>query len=236
MLGLVLLSSCVMNDRPRRDPMDDYYRMPIPRGNIKVNIDTFEFLDRDTDAFDLALRYRDSSVSAGIGDIYRTNGLIAFAAQKNFVAAFRAQSTKFRSSRHTTSFLVMANESEGRLQVFEQAPVPVLHVIPIYSGAVLVRTVEYRVLGSGLYVRPVSVGPTSVQLEVTPFLSYEDAGAPSITRIVELTTRMVAEDGRPYVIMGSNDQSQSVGAAMFSYRSQTTSRRMLQVLTVEIGK
>lgn len=216
--------------------MDEIARMPIPRGNIRVTIDTFEFLDRDTAAFDLAVRYRDPNVGIGIGELYRTNGLIAFAAQKNFVAAFRAQSSKFRSSKHTSSFLVMADQSESRLEVLEKMPVPMLHVIPIYNGAVLVRSVEYRVLGSGLYVRPVSIGPASVQLEVTPFLATEDAGAPSITRITELTTRMVAEDGRPYVIMGSNEQAQSVGAAMFSYRSQTTMRRLLQVLTVDIGK
>ncbi len=235
----LLLSACVVEDRRRRedDEWDRAANYRVPKGNIKVNIETWEFSERDREAFDIALRYRDSKVDVGVGTVYGPNGLILFGAQRNFSAAFRASTSRSTSRRYWNQFIVTTENSDAQLNVIQQVPMPALTIIPVYSGAVIVRNYQYRVTGSGLYVRPLSIGQSSVQLELTPFLSYQEENNPyGSVRITELTTRVVAQDGVPYVIMGSTEHNQTVGGALFTYRSQTEVRRILQVLTVEIGK
>lgn len=237
-LLLLALAGCVVEDRRRDDPFENAPSYRIPRGNIRVNIDTYEFSDREDQAFEAALGYRDASVDVGVGGIFRPNGLVLFAARRNFAAAFRAQTSRYSTRRYWNQFIVTAENSEARLDSIQQAPVATLHVIPVYNGAVFVRNIEYKVLGSGFWVRPLSLGPTSAQVEITPWLAYSDGDHPAhdVVRITELSTRLVMEEGRPYVIMGSSEMVQSMGGALFTYRTTTSVRRLLQVLSIEIGK
>jgi hypothetical protein len=237
---ILALVGCVVEDRrsSREDRFPEPQTYRVPKGNIGILVETYDFSEKEREAFDAALRYRDSSVEVGAGGVYGPNGMMLFGAQRNFSAAFRAQTSRTSSRRYTSNYLMTMENSEAQLISVDQAAVPTVHVIPIYNGAVFVRSAEYRVTGSGMVVRPLSIGGTSAQVELTPFVSYVEKEHPGadVVRLTELTTRVVVEDGRPYVIMSTSEQAQSVGTALFSYRGQSGARRILQVLTVTIGK
>ena len=229
-LPLLLLAGCIdFREERREDPFDRYERMPVGEGNIKITVELFEFDVEEATAFDAAFALRDRNVVVAGGGIFGNNGATVMAGGRDFVAAFRAQTEKYRSRSYTRTFQLVADGYEASLSVVDRVAAPVTFVVPITSGAVVIRTYEVLPTGTMLSVRPKKNGPL-VDLEVTPVF-MERAGRS--VRITELTTRLSVEPGRPYVIMARDEARESFGSAFFSKRHGRSSRRVMQVLTVE---
>ncbi len=230
-LPLLLLAGCIdfVDDRRREDPFDRYDRLPVGEGNVKVVIEKFEFDDEDRAAFDAAFAYRDRNVEIGGGGIFGSNGATVFAGTRDFVAGFRAATEKYRSRQYTKSFQIVADGYEAELHVVESVATPALIAIPVYEGTILVKTYQVTVTGTSLLVRPKRKG-NLVDIDVTPVFADRKAGA---VRITELSTRLTVEAGRPTVIMAHDERQDSFGGTFFTRRAGRSTRRIVQVLTVE---
>jgi hypothetical protein len=213
----------------REDPFERYANLPPPPGNLRVTVEHYEFEAADAAAFDLALRYRDNGVTLAGGSVYGPNGAIAFAGVRAFSAAFRAESRKFRSRDFRTFFLLVADGHEAELHVLTALPGTSTVVVPVYDGAVVIRRYEFIPVGTSLLVKPTKKGEV-VDLEITPVISDRASGA---VRITELSTHLTVEPGRPTVLMSHEERRDTFGAFFFSRRAGSTTRRVLQVVTVE---
>ena len=230
-LPLLLLAGCLdyNEERRRDDPFDRYERMGVGAGNIKVTVEQFEFDAADTAAFDAAFAYRDGNIAVGGGAIFGGNGATVFAGTRNFIAAFRADTEKYRSRTYNKTFQVVADGYEAQLQVVDRLTTSVTVVIPIYSGTVLVKTYNVIPTGTMLAIKPRKRG-NIVDLEVTPVFAERKGES---VQVVELTTHLTVEVGRPYVIMAHEEAKESFGSAFFSRRAGSSTRKIMQVLTVE---
>lgn len=225
-LLVVLLAACY-EPRPREpDPWEKYANQPVPAGNLRVRINTFEFEASEREAYGLAARYKSGDVVVTAGDI-SANGVGVWAVRAAFVSEMRT------TRRDQEQFLLMADGTEGQMHVVESSPMPVTRVIPIYNGAVIVRTIEQVVTGSGMYVRPESQSDGTVLVEATPYVSYREGRGISTIRLTELSVTLRVRPGQPVVILAHEEAEESFGAAFFSARSSRGLRRVLQVLTVE---
>lgn len=228
-----VLFGCI-EPRPREpDPWERYVDAGVPAGNVRVRVEAFEFAAEDRAAFDLALRYRDPSVAVSAGSLGGSNGLTLWAGTPNFLAAFRAESSRFRSRRATTQFVVVADGHEGSFQSFDVQAVPVLRVIPVYRGALVVRTIQGLVTGAGMAVRPRVLPDGRIDLELEPWLAVREGANPKSVRVTELATRVVVEAGRPVVLAAQDETRDTLASVLLGSRSATTTRRTLLVLVAE---
>ena len=148
---------------------------------------------------------------------------------RNFIAAFKAETEKYRSRSYTRAFQLGADGYEAQRQVVDRVATSTTYVIPIYNGTAIVRTYDVIPVGTMLAIKPKKRG-NLVDLEVTPVFSQVKGGT---IQVVELTTHLTVEVGRPYVIMAHEETKESFGAAFFSKRTGRSTRKVMQVLTVE---
>ncbi len=222
----LLLVGC-SDPMPRRERIYEGRQLAdaVPPGNIRVQIETYEFDTTDVAAFGVAVRYADEDVGIEGAAGWRTNGLRIFAVSANFSAEFALDTRNYKSRRNTTASLLVADGYEGSLDVVQEIPVQAVTVIPIYRGAVVLRTLEIVPVGSGFAVRPRSVDASTVDIALTPWLRDFRRGAIEVT---ELSTQLRVPVGRPIVIMQHESREQTIGTFFFS----SGARRRLMVLTV----
>lgn len=235
-LLLALPAACIPPeyDRRRPDPWREAQRQPLPPGNVRLTIDRIETDVTDRRAFEIALQYRDDSVTVQAGHLTGPNGLLVFAARNGLQAALRASHSRTRRRRLTRQFLVLMEGGEASFDVIQQRPVVWDVVIPLHLGAVVVRTLRERITGTGMRVAVRGVGPRGVDLEITPYLRRASDGRE--LRIEELKTRLLLEPGRPYVFMMEGRQGSDFAAGFLSFGSGTRRTQVIQVLTVETSR
>lgn len=247
----VALSGCLIVDesgagsrspsrpRPNRRGGDDAWdraiRQPLPPGNLRITIDTFEFEAVDRTVFEAALKYQDPNATVAAGGLSGANGLLLFAAKGNFTAAFRAEVSRTRRVGSTQQFLTLMTGGRGRFDVLQSEPVSRLVLIPLYGGgAAVVRTIQERVTGSGLEVQVHSAGPEGVDLELAPYFTRAvDGGA---LLLHELKTRFTAIPGRPHAILADRRTDAAFAQNFFSMHVGTRRLEVVKVLTVDVGK
>ncbi len=227
---LALMGACLPPPEREPDPWERYAQAPVPPGNVRVRVEAFEFAAEDRAAFDLALRYRDPSIAVSAGRLGGPNGLTLFAATGNFLAAFRAESRRYRSRRETTQSLLVAEGAEGSFQSVERRAAPAAVVIPVYDGAVVVRTIRTEGTGSGMAVRPRPLPDGRLEIELTPWLASREGGG---IRLTELSTRVAVRPGTPVVLLSADETSETLGTALLGLRSSAGLRRTLLVLVAE---
>lgn len=249
LLALLLAGAggCIIVDEPgsasprrrTRDRWDEEWdravRQPLPKGNVRVTIDSFEFETIDRTVFEAALRYKDSNATIQMGSLTGVNGLLLFAAKDGFTGAFRAETSRARRIRTTQQFLPVMVGSRGRFEVLASIPLVRTIIIPIYGGgAAVVRTYEERVTGSGFEVAVHGEDERGVDLELTPYFNREADGDALI--VTELRSRFTAVPGRPYVLMADRRRETAFAQTFFAAHAGERRLQVIKVLTVDVGR
>jgi hypothetical protein len=230
---LLALAGCYEPRRREPDPWERYERGGVPEGNIRIRVETFEVDVSDGTAFDAAFRYKDDDVFVAGGDIYGSNGITVFGGNSEFLGAIRASRVGRWTRRDNENFVLVADGHEAEMHVVQSSPMAVDHVIPVYGGAVVVRTIEQAITGSGMLVRPTSQSDGTVLVEVTPFVSHAEGGLRKTIRLVELQATLRVRPGKPVVLLSHRESRDTLGTYFFSWRSARGARKVLMVLTVE---
>ncbi len=216
-LWVTLLAGCY-DAAPRREFDEDWERYrnaPVPEGNVRVNLEYFEYEASDRAALSVALGAQIAWSSNGLGAV----------ADARIVADIRASWQRERTRSHRSSTLLVADGFEGEMAVVQEVPAAVAHVIPVYDGAVVVRSIEVVAVGSGFRVQPKRAGG-KVALKLTPWVRDAKRGMILVT---ELSANLLVEAGRPVVIFEHEARRESLGTLFFARGA----RRVMMVVTVE---
>jgi hypothetical protein len=238
---LLLLPACTADDVQREDDNGwslfgtDEPTFAVPPGNVKVNIDRYEFGRFDRDVFGAAADYRDHNVHVHASGPGVQHGLRIFAARDNLRAGLVAshRSTTYRS--RSRGFALLLPGSTAQLDVVEISPQPYVVVISTYDGGALVAAgTEQVVTGSSMRVTVHDVSEDTVTLELLPYFHGEQRRGRLMVR--ELATTLVVPVGQPVVIMADQQQQQSLATQWLSRTSRSRQTQMIAVLTVETGR
>lgn len=212
---IVLLAGCYGPERHRRtdDEWDAARRAPVPAGNIRIQVETFEY--------DTAETVR-AVASGSLVAEWSSNGLAVLSWDARASTNWRRD----RSYTYRAASLLVADGTEGSFDVVQEVPVRATAVIPVYGGAVVVRSLEIVPVGTGFNVRPKKVDASHVDLEITPWMRDIKRGVIAVT---ELSTRLRVEVGQPYMILQHEAQRETLGTFFFSRGS----RRVMMILAVE---
>jgi len=214
---------------PRRAFDDEWERarnLPPPDGNIRVRVDTFEVDEGERTAFGMAAAYRDANVTVVGSAGWSSNGLVVWAGTSDLVARFSADTRRFRTRKHSQSSITVIDGGEASMAVVQELPVVVTHAIPVYDGAVVVRTITVAVTGTGFQVRPRKTAGGRVDLEITPWVRDLRRGVIVMT---ELSTRLTVQSGCPVAILQHETSRDTLGTFFFS-RGRS---RVLMVVTAD---
>lgn len=241
-LGVLVLCACTETKTERESHHAEVDRilaetraLPLLPGVARVTIHNYTIDERDRAAIDAAVKYRADHVGASAGHLGgRSNGVTIHASTGDIDAALRVSRASRFSRSHTESFLVLNEGSSGSLQVLQVRREPWLVVVPVYRGALLVRTFREEVTGTGMFVRVDRAGRGMAAVTLTPYFNRARDGR--AIRVEELATTVTLRHGVPYVIMHADDQRQTIGEALLSYSSTTERRRVIATLMVEVGR
>ncbi len=125
----------------------------VPAGNVKVNIDRYEFGRFDRDVFGAAVDYRDDSIYIHASGPGMQHGVRVFAARDNVRAGLAASHRSATYRSRSSGFALLVPGSTAQLDVVEISPQPYVVVIPTYDGGALVAAgTEQVVTGSSMRV------------------------------------------------------------------------------------
>ena len=216
-------------DRENHGALDMYLNKGhIPKGNVRIIMEVYEFSTEQRDAWSLAARYRGPRISVDVG------GLDVYSTRDGFTAAIEASRNRHTRSSKTRQFLLLRPSTSGRLQVLEIQREPWLVYLPTSRYPTLVTTFREEVLGSGLNVRLVRASKEGVEVELTPyFISYKKRG----TRYVrELATTVILQPGVPAVVMSHQDDTANLTSTLLSRQTQKSQSEVIAVLRADIGE
>ncbi len=232
-------------DRPRapREPWataemwKDAANQPLPPGVVRVKIERYEVDERDRQAIEAAIRYRDEQVDVSAGGLTGRNGLMIFAAESGVSGALRVRDDSRYTRRSSSQFLLLNEGTRGSLQMIEQSYRPWRVVVPVWRGAVVVRTIRAEVTGTGMFVTVSKATPGAVTVRLTPYFDRRRAAGRENGRIVinELQTTLTVVPGRPYVIMQDQRHDHALARGLLSHRSDEAHAQVIVVLTVDVG-
>ncbi len=205
-------------------------REPRPGRHVRIQVERFLVETQDTEAFDLAFRYRNAGLDVSAGSLGGPNGLVVFGADEHFAAALRTQRTRGRTRESSQSFLLVMEGGEAMLETLQVQPVARTVLVPVYRGAVVVRTIQEEVTGSGFRVRIDRADHDGVDLELAPYFHRARRGETLV--VGELATRLRLLPGRPYTILAERGGQTSVASALLSTRRADRGYESIHVLTV----
>lgn len=241
-LGVAALVSCAEGKAERGSRHAEVDRilaetraLPLMPGVARVTVHNYSIDERDRAAIDAAARLRTGHGRVRVGRLGGpANGLTIRASTGDVDAALRVSEDSRFSRSHTEAFLVLNEGASGGLQVLRVRREPWLVAVPVYRGALLVRTFREEVTGTGLFVRVDRAGRGLATLTLTPYFNRARDG--EAVRVEELATTVTLQAGVPYVVMHSDDERQTIGEALLSYRSTAQRRRVIATLMVEVGR
>jgi len=221
-----------------QDRTDEFWRQAadqaVPPGNVRITIDRFEVDERDVEAYEVAIRYRNDDVSIILDERVNAHGLKIFAADAGIHAALQVQSSNRMRRNTSRMFLLLVPGSTGSLDILQAQTRPYLVVVPVYRGALVVSQTEYEVTGSSMRVKVHHADLNRVELELMPYLrSARDGKAIFIN---ELRTRIVVPSGQPTVIMADKSNASSLTKQILSRRSESSRTEVISVITADVGR
>lgn len=209
---------------------DPHPKPRLPARTFRVVLDTFEFDARDAAALDVVARLAGRQVISADSAPWGENGFRGFVGDVDFVARFRAETQAYQTRTYRSVFLLMASDQETKVAIVE-GQVPRVVSIPVYQGRIQTGSLDVAPSGSGFVARARLVDGGLVDLRLTPWMV--SAGGKDV-RLDELSTRIEVEPGRPFAIRGVKGDTETVGSLLFSRRTETGRRVVLQFLTVEV--
>ncbi len=229
-------SAEVGSSRPLPDPRaGSDLEEPLPDGPgrmVRIDLERFAVEAADSTAFDLAVRYRDDRLTAGAGDLGGSNGLVVIGAGAQLAAGLRTHRARGVAHETTSQFLVLMEGGEASFEATESTPVVRDVVIPVYRGAVVVRTIQDQVTGSGFRVRVRRATAQGIDVELTPYFHRARRGEALF--VTELSTRLTLAPGRPYAILAERAAGSTMASALLSYRQDDRMMQSVLVLTARV--
>ena len=221
-----------------QDRADEFWRQAanqsVPPGNVRITIDRFEVDERDVEAYEAAVRYRNDNVSIVLDERVSAHGLKIFAADAGLHAALQVQSSNRLRRSTSRMFLLLVPGSTGSLDILQSKARPYLVVVPVYRGALVVSQTEHEVTGSSMRVKVHHADPERVELELMPYLRRARDGKAIL--INELRTRIVVPSGQPTVIMADKSDASSLTKQFLSRRSASSRTEVISVITADVGQ
>ncbi len=231
----ILLGGCATSDPMSRREIEDYWaaaveQTPLPDDAVRWTIERFVFEQAVSESFDIAARYRRPGV---IVPASRSGaaGLSIFAARDELRGRLRGRTDRSERSEHTEQRLTLTEGGSARVAAIRTYPVVQRVVLPVYRGALVVETVERRVVGSGFTAMVHGVEPDGVDVELTPY--FRRADGDEVIHVKSLSMRAVLRRGVPYVIMAEDAEEAEVAQTLLSWRSEQSRRRVVMMVTVE---
>ena len=211
-----------------REGLERAEELPPPgerTGNVTMVVEKVLFDRRDRVNLEVAWRYVDPNVAAGGGSVARRNGLRVGVATDGFRAAFSAALNESRTYRVVKTFITSLTGTKGTITVGRQIYVPRLRFWTPRGHAVLL---EDEFVGASLVSIPEILPDDRVRVKLYPAFSTREGRTIELT---EMTTEVITRHGQPLVIGGSDESSESVGAALFSWTRERESRRVVLTVT-----
>lgn len=205
----------------------------VPPGNVRVTVDVWEFAEADAGAFGAVAAGFDAKAPVAVGVFLKDNGIAVRAGRRDFVAWFRAEAAKFRSQSFRSGTLLIAEGHEGSFSIVRREGEAIELEVPVYHGAVRVRTLRVLSEGSGFRVTPIPREGGQVDLRLSPWLMNPEGRE---TVLAEVETRLAVEPGRPYVFFEEAVREARLGAVLLGRRSAVAERRVVMAVTVEVAR
>ena len=221
-----------------QDRSDEFWRQAadqsVPPGNVRITIDRFEVDERDVEAYEAAIRYRNDDVSIILDERVNAHGLKIFAADAGLHVALQVRSSNRMRRNTSRMFLLLVPGSTGSIDILQSQARPYLVVVPVYRGALVVSQTEHEVTGSSMRVKVHHADPDRVELELVPY--FHSARDGKAILINELRTRIVVPSGQPTVIMADKSNASSLTKQILSRRSESSRTEVISVITADVGR
>ncbi len=107
-----------------------------------------------------------------------------------------------RSSSYTKQFIVVSDGLSASIFVGEEVPYVEYYVNFLYDNAYISSNVTIKEVGTKLKVEPRIIGNGSVEITLTPQISFLADRKRGVIDIQKLSTTVIAYDGQPLVIGG----------------------------------
>jgi hypothetical protein len=130
-----------------------------------------------------------------------------------------------RSSSYTKQFIVVSDGLSASIFVGEEVPYVEYYVSFLYDNAYIASNVTIKEVGTRLKVEPRIIDNGSVEITLTPQISYLADRRRGVIDIQKLSTTVIAYDGRPLVI-GGLEKDRDFGRHFFT----TSSSRSLEII------
>jgi len=130
-----------------------------------------------------------------------------------------------RSSSYTKQFIVVSDGLSASIFVGEEVPYVDYYVSFLYDNAYIASNVTIKEVGTKLKVEPRIIGNGSVEITLTPQISYLADRRRGVIDIQKLSTTVIAYDGQPLVI-GGLEKDRDFDRHFFT----TSSSRSLEII------
>lgn len=130
-----------------------------------------------------------------------------------------------RSSSYTKQFIVVSDGLSASIFVGEEVPYVEYYVSFLYDNAYIASNVTIKEVGTKLKVEPRIIGNGSVEITLTPQISYLADRRRGVVDIQKLSTTVIAYDGQPLVI-GGLEKDRDFDRHFFT----TSSSRSLEII------
>ena len=144
----------------------------------------------------------------------------------------RARDGKGTQERYSESFITVLSGSAAYISVGKEIPFTDRWVDLSRRYARYGQRVSFKKIETGMEVRPIVAGER-VNIEITPRVSYEEAGKRGVIRFTEASTRLVVTRGRWVSLGGHSKESNEVIRQILSRRSARDNTDVSLSLMVE---
>ncbi len=130
-----------------------------------------------------------------------------------------------RSSSYTKQFIVVSDGLSASIFVGEEVPYVEYYVNFLYDNAYISSNVTIKEVGTKLKVEPRIIGDGSIEITLTPQISYLADRRRGVIDIRKLSTTVIAYDGQSLTI-GGLEKDRDFGRHFFT----TSSSRSLEII------
>jgi hypothetical protein len=234
--GLALSAACTgpefQETELEREVRDIQQRMfpelpPPPEkrsGNVGIVVERIAVDRREASAIGLAWRYVDEHAAIAGGDLARRNGLRIGVTKDGFAAQLHASLEKARNKSVSKMMLTTLSGQPAAIEVGRQTYVELLRYRTRRGERVVLQK---AFVGGSMMALPEITGD-NVRLRLYPRLTTRDGRTVHLT---EATTTLVVPHGRPVLLGGMEQASQSAGGALFTWGARQQHRNVTVLVT-----
>lgn len=198
--------------------------------NILIQIDYYEVDQSEFESLQTVWKYVDKNVIIRGKEDLTKNGFCIEVGDKNFKAKLSFEAKRLKTLIKRSICIMVQNGVTGSLKISELLPTESLSII---SGDIILRNFTFTQIGSQLEVTPELIEDNMLRLKITPVLSYLEESKFNYIKVIELSTELIVEVGKPILIGSYGEKSESFGSSFFSQRYGKKERKLLAVLIVE---